>query len=120
MANDFDDLLAQIETEAEASGPAAVEALRALDAHFAFAVELVTARRAAKMTQTRLSELSGIPQSEISRFERGRGNPTLETIGRLLSSLDRQVASAPRAAERFRARTWPSAGRPHPPRRRRT
>ncbi len=98
MANDFDDLLAQIEAEAEASGSAAVEALRALDAHFAFAVELVTARRAAKMTQTRLAELSGIPQSEISRFERGQGNPTLETIGRLLSSLGRQVASAPRAA----------------------
>lgn len=41
-----------------------------------------------------LAELSGIPQSEISRFERGQGNPTLETIGRLLSSLGRQVASA--------------------------
>jgi DNA-binding XRE family transcriptional regulator len=84
-------LLGVFLAEAEASGPAAVEALRALDAHFAFAVELVTARRAAKMTQTRLSELSGIPRSEISRFERGQGNPTLETIGRLLGSLDRQV-----------------------------
>lgn len=98
MANDFDDLLAQIEAEAEARGPAAVEALRALDAHFAFAVDLVTARRAAKMTQTRLAELSGVRQSEISRFERGQGNPTLETISRLLSSLDRQLASAPRVA----------------------
>lgn len=98
MTNDFDDLLTQIDSEAAARGPTAVEALRALDAHFAFAVELVSARRAAKMTQTRLAELSGIPQSEISRFERGQGNPTLETIGRLLSSLGRQVASAPRAA----------------------
>lgn len=98
MASDFDDLLARVEAEAKARGPAAVGALRALDAHLAFAVELVSARRAAKMTQTRLAELSGIPQSEISRFERGQGNPTLETIGRLLGPLDRQVASAPRAA----------------------
>lgn len=59
---------------------------------------LDSARRAANLTQTRLAELSGIPQSEISRFERGQGNPTLETIGRLFSSLGRQVASAPRAA----------------------
>lgn len=98
MATDFDDLLAQIDSEANARGPAAVEALRALDAHFAFAVELVTARRAARMTQTRLAELSGIAQSEVSRFERGQGNPTLETIGRLLSPLHRQVAPVPRAA----------------------
>jgi DNA-binding phage protein len=98
MSNDFNDLLAQIDAEAAARGPAAVAALNALDAHFAFALELVGARRAAKLTQTRLAELSGIPQSEISRFERGQGNPTLETIGRLLSCLGRQVASTPRAA----------------------
>ena len=98
MADDFRDLLAQIDAEAAARDPAAVEALRALDAHFAFAIELVTARRAAKMTQTRLAELSGVPQSEISRFERGQGNPTLETMGKLLAALGRQVASAPRAA----------------------
>lgn len=98
MADDFQDLLAQIDAEAEARGPAAVEALRALDAHFAFAVELLTARRAARMSQTGLAELSGVPQSEISRFERGQGNPTLETMGKLLAALGRQVASTPRAA----------------------
>lgn len=98
MTGDVNDLVAQIDSEAAARGPAAVEALRALDAHVAFAVEPVSARRAAKMTQISLAGLSGVPQSEISRFERGRGNPTLETIGRLLSSLDRQVASAHRAA----------------------
>lgn len=98
MADDFQNLLAQIDAEAEARGPAAVEGVRALDAHFAFAVELVTARRAAKVTQTRLAELSGVPQSEISRFERGQGNPTLETVGRLLGALGRRVGSAPRAA----------------------
>jgi DNA-binding XRE family transcriptional regulator len=98
VADDFQDLLAQIDTQAEARGPAAVEALRALDVHFAFAVELVSARRAARLTQTRLAEISGVPQSEISRFERGQGNPTLETMGKLLGALGRRVGSAPRAA----------------------
>ena len=98
MATDFANLLAQIDAEAAARGPEAVEVLRALDAHFAFAVELVTARRAAKVTQTKLAEVSGIPQSEISRFERGQGNPTLETMGKLFAALGRQIASVPRAA----------------------
>ena len=98
MSTDFDDLLAQIDSEAVARGPAAVEALRALDAHFAFAVELLIARRSAKMTQTKLAEISGVAQSDISRFERGQGNPTLETVGKLLAALGRQVASAPLAA----------------------
>ena len=98
MGNDFDDLLAQIDAEAAERGPAAVEALRALDAHFAFAVELVTARKRARLTQTQLAQASGIPQSEISRFERGQGNPTLETMGRLLAALGRQVSSESRAA----------------------
>jgi XRE family transcriptional regulator, regulator of sulfur utilization len=98
MGRDFDDLLAQIGAEAAERGPAAVEALRALDNHFAFAVELVTARKRARMTQTGLAQASGIPQSEISRFERGQGNPTLATMGRLLSALGRPVSSEPRAA----------------------
>lgn len=98
MGKDFEDLLAQIDAEAVEQGPAAVEALRLLDAHFAFAVELATARRRARFTQTKLAQVSGIPQSEISRFERGQGNPTLETMGRLLSALGRQVSSEPRAA----------------------
>jgi DNA-binding transcriptional regulator YiaG len=102
MANDFDDLLAQVEAEAEARGPAAVEALRSLDTHFAFAVELVTARRAAKMTQIRLAELSGIPQSEISRFERGQGTPTLETTP--AARLARPAGSPRRRARRRETR----------------
>jgi transcriptional regulator with XRE-family HTH domain len=49
--------------------------LEILDVHFAFAVELLTARKAAGPTQTALAEATGIPQSEISRLERGEGSP---------------------------------------------
>lgn len=92
---DFDDLIRDIEGEAEEAGSQAVAELRALDAHYAFAAELITARRAASMTQALLAERAGVPQSEISRFERGQGNPTIETVGRLFAALGRRVASAP-------------------------
>ena len=92
---DFDDLISSIEAEASAAGPDAVAELREFDAHFAFAAELIAARRAARMTQTLLAERAGVPQSEISRFERGQGNPTIETVGRLFAALGRRVASAP-------------------------
>ncbi len=98
MGRDFDELLAQIDAEAAERGPAAVEMLRVLGANFVFAVELVTARKRACLTQTQLAQASGIPQSEISRFERGQGNPTLETMGRLFASLGRRIASEARAA----------------------
>ncbi len=92
---DFDDLITSIEAEASSAGPNALAELREFDAHFAFAAELIGARRAARMTQTLLAERAGVPQSEISRFERGQGNPTIETVGRLFAALGRRVASTP-------------------------
>lgn len=53
---------------------------------------LVSARTSRGMTQSRLAELSGIGQSEISRIERGQGNPTLETVTKLLSPLHARLA----------------------------
>ncbi len=38
------------------------------------------ARRAAGITQSELSEITGIQQAAISRLEQGHGNPTLETL----------------------------------------
>lgn len=53
--------------------------------------ELADARRGLNMTQARLSALSGVPQSEISRIESGRANPTIETLSRLASALDKKL-----------------------------
>lgn len=53
--------------------------------------ELAEARRGRKITQGALSELSGVPQSEISRIESGRANPTIETVSRLATALDKRL-----------------------------
>ena len=38
------------------------------------------ARRKKGITQKELAELSGITQPDISRFENGRGNPSVKTL----------------------------------------
>ena len=39
------------------------------------------------LTQKQLSEMTGITQSDISRFENGTGNPSLRTLKRLAEGL---------------------------------
>jgi HTH-type transcriptional regulator/antitoxin HipB len=50
------------------------------------------------MTQTELSERSGIRQETISKFERGRGNPTCDTFFRLMAALNMELFARPRTA----------------------
>lgn len=42
------------------------------------------ARRQAKLTQAQLAERAGTSQSTIAKLERGGGNPTFETLERVL------------------------------------
>jgi ribosome-binding protein aMBF1 (putative translation factor) len=49
------------------------------------------ARVAMGLTQRQLADRSGVPQADISRIERGGGNPTEATLQRLAQSLDRQL-----------------------------
>lgn len=56
---------------------------------------LAAARRARCLTQPLLSELTGIQQAEISRIERGIGNPTASTLLRLAEALGQRVALVP-------------------------
>jgi DNA-binding XRE family transcriptional regulator len=90
--NDFDALIAEIEEEAWAEGPEAVAELRAFDARFQLASELLSARKAGGLTQRELAEQSGVQQAEISRIERGEIAPTVSTMGRLLKPLGRRLA----------------------------
>ena len=83
----FDEFLRRVEAEAEAEGPEAVGELEAFRDHYRLARELARRRQSLGWTQLRLSEVSGIPQSEISRIERGRANPTLLTVSRLSRAL---------------------------------
>ncbi len=55
---------------------------------FRLANQILTARKHIGLTQVELASMSGIAQSEISRIERGEGNPTVETLSRVGRSLD--------------------------------
>jgi DNA-binding XRE family transcriptional regulator len=46
------------------------------------------ARVSRGLTQAELSGLTGIPQADISRIERGAGNPTESTMQRLAHALN--------------------------------
>ncbi len=83
----FEDVVGEIQAEAEAEGPEAVAELRSLEHRFRLAGQLVALRGARAVSQTKLAELTGVHQSEISRIERGVGNPTEDTLARLGSAL---------------------------------
>lgn len=56
---------------------------------------LATARKARSLTQPALSALTGIQQAEISRIERGLGNPTAATLLRLADALGQKLTLVP-------------------------
>ena len=87
MTSSFEKFVKEIEQEASAEGPEAVAELEALHSHFALANQLLTLRREKKLSQAALAEASGVPQSEISRIERGHGNPTVATLSALAKPL---------------------------------
>lgn len=60
--------------------------------HFRLAGQILEARKNAGLTQIDLATRTGIGQSEISRIERGIGNPTEETLARIGRALNRRLA----------------------------
>ncbi len=58
-----------------------------LDERARFGAQLAAARKARSLTQPSLAALAGVQQAEISRIERGIGNPTEETLIKLTSAL---------------------------------
>jgi len=54
------------------------------------------ARKRAQLTQRELAAKSGIPQETIARIERGRANPRVTTLDRLLEACDYGLESMPR------------------------
>ncbi|MBQ8823380.1 MAG: DUF2442 domain-containing protein [Lachnospiraceae bacterium] len=51
------------------------------------AYQLLLARKSANVTQKQLAETTGIYQADISKIERGLGNPSLATLNRLAEGL---------------------------------
>jgi transcriptional regulator with XRE-family HTH domain len=54
------------------------------------------ARKRAHLTQRELSAKAGIPQETIARIERGRVDPRVTTLDRLLEACDYGLESMPR------------------------
>jgi XRE family transcriptional regulator, regulator of sulfur utilization len=85
MGTRFSDYLAESEA-ADTPEDAAVRAMFA--AGIALGLQFRDARISRGLTQAQLSGLTGIPQADISRIERGAGNPTESTMQRLAHALN--------------------------------
>ena len=107
MGRKFSEFMEELREESRRAGKEAE--LDAFAEHFRLARQLAQRRQALKLSQKALSSRSGIDQSEISRLERGTGNPTLRTLSTIASALDGRVSlvfaskSAPRRKASKRA-----------------
>lgn len=66
-----------------------------VSAQVALGRDLTSARTAASLTQTELAARASVQQAEISRIERGLGNPTRDTLVRLAGALGFRLALVP-------------------------
>lgn len=66
----------------------------AFEPEFAIMQAMVDARRQSGMTQKQLAEKTGINQADISKLERGNGNPSLRTLRRLAEGMGMRVKLA--------------------------
>ena len=100
MSHDFDALLEQIDREAKEEGPRAIAELRALQVKYRMLNQIIDRRRQLHLTQKQLAEKAGIGQAEVSKIERGRKSPTLDTYSRLASALGLDVSLSRRSQRR--------------------
>lgn len=56
---------------------------------------LASARKECGATQQAVANAAGIQQAELSRIENGRGNPTVETLLKILAALDLRLSFEP-------------------------
>jgi DNA-binding XRE family transcriptional regulator len=100
MARSYEDVVAPLRA---ADAPDLAQFTQAVGAHFEAAYDLTfglgqtlaTRRAQLHLSQIQLAERAGVPQADISRIERGKGNPTLATIGKILDALQLQLDVRP-------------------------
>lgn len=95
MTSDLDEFMAEVRADSRTAGPAAEAALDAYSAHFQMARSVLEARRERGWSQSHLSRLAHVQQSEISRIEQGNGNPTINTMAQLGHVLGMRLAFIP-------------------------
>ena len=100
MGSNFDDLFEEIESEAKAEGPAAVRDLRAKQFKYRLLNAVISRRQQLSLTQAQLSERSGVAQTEISRIERGRKSPTIDTYSRMAAAMELELPAGWRVSFR--------------------
>jgi DNA-binding XRE family transcriptional regulator len=110
--SDFENFMQEVEQESEAAGKSGD--LAAYREHFRLALELIGFRAKLGLTQQQLARKSGVQQSEISRIERGEGNPTYRTMQALAAGLGRRVALVPDAPKRNRRSVKVLSGQSRP------
>lgn len=103
MSHDFEALLEQIDREATEQGPRAVAELQALQVKYRMLNQLIEGRRALNLTQKELAQKAGLGQAEVSKIERGRKSPTLDTYSRLAAALGLEVPRLARRRHRGKA-----------------
>jgi DNA-binding XRE family transcriptional regulator len=97
MSVSYDDAMAPLRAPVDASFAATVEAdlAEAYDLTFGLGEKVAARRAELHLSQTQLADAAGIPQADISRIERGNGNPTLATVGKLLEALNLHLRVEP-------------------------
>lgn len=68
-----------------------IESIGKTDINHLLAYQLLLAREKNNMTQKELAEKTGIYQADISKLERGLGNPSLSTLKRLADGMGMEV-----------------------------
>lgn len=68
-----------------------IECQKETEVNHLLAYRLLLARENASMTQKELAERTGIYQADISKIERGLGNPSLATLKRLADGLGMEL-----------------------------
>ncbi len=86
------DLMRQIEAEARDEGPNALAELERLRHRYYIGGQLALLRKRRGMTQVELALQSGVEQADISKIERGVGNPTEDTLARIGKVLGAHLA----------------------------
>ncbi|MBO4668799.1 MAG: helix-turn-helix transcriptional regulator [Lachnospiraceae bacterium] len=82
MSTNFDDYLKK-----QLKNPEYRREFEALQPEKAFIQAMIEARLRSGITQKSLSEATGIAQGDISKLERGFGNPSIRTLQRLAKGM---------------------------------
>ncbi|HAF09642.1 MAG TPA: hypothetical protein DCK98_06110 [Chloroflexi bacterium] len=88
----FADFMKDLEVEAKAEGPEAVAQFERLQHRYYLGGQIAMLRAHRGMSQEELQAKTGIDQSEISKIERGMGNPTEDTLANLGHALGVRLA----------------------------